>query len=143
MYRPHVTQAHYMNVDVTLACERCCVTNGYLFTKACIGCKRFCLKERKNVMFKVDVPYCLVVFIVVYPCLRPFRGVFCKLALFWCSTAKRMTRQNGDSCRVRHSRRIIPLENYPYPQFLQKFKAEMLQFHVHSLDSQFLPQIVH
>ena len=31
----------------------------------------------------------------------------------------------------------------PWPQFLQKFKAEMLQFHVHSLDSQFLPQIVH
>ena len=23
-------QAHYMNADVTLACERCCVTNGYL-----------------------------------------------------------------------------------------------------------------
>ena len=29
----HVTQAaqaHFMNADVTLACERCCVTNGYL-----------------------------------------------------------------------------------------------------------------
>ena len=23
-------QAHYRNADVTLACERCCVTNGYL-----------------------------------------------------------------------------------------------------------------
>ena len=23
-------QAHYMNADVTFACERCCVTNGYL-----------------------------------------------------------------------------------------------------------------
>ena len=23
-------QTHYMNADVTLACERCCVTNGYL-----------------------------------------------------------------------------------------------------------------
>ena len=22
--------AHYMNADVTFACERCCVTNGYL-----------------------------------------------------------------------------------------------------------------
>ena len=46
-------QAHYMNADVTLACERCCVTSGYftLFTKACMGCKRFYLKERKNVMF--------------------------------------------------------------------------------------------
>ena len=25
-----VPQAHYMNADLTLACERCCVTNGYL-----------------------------------------------------------------------------------------------------------------
>ena len=24
------TQTHYMNADVTLACERCCVTNGYI-----------------------------------------------------------------------------------------------------------------
>ena len=55
----------------------------------------------------------------------------------------RKTSQNSDSRSVRRSRRIIPLENYPRPQFLQKFKAEMLQFHVHSLDSQFLPQIVH
>ena len=23
-------QTHYMNADVTLACERCCVTNGYM-----------------------------------------------------------------------------------------------------------------
>ena len=28
--KPQVAQAHYMNADVTLACERCCVTNGYL-----------------------------------------------------------------------------------------------------------------
>ena len=29
-----------------------------LFTKACMGCKRFFLKERKNVMFlnKIDLP---------------------------------------------------------------------------------------
>ena len=29
-----------------------------------MGCKRFFLKERKNVMFlnKIDLPYCLVVF---------------------------------------------------------------------------------
>ena len=26
-------QTHYMNADVTLACERCCVTNGYLLLK--------------------------------------------------------------------------------------------------------------
>ena len=33
MSLPHSTQAaqtHYINADVTLACERCCVTNGYL-----------------------------------------------------------------------------------------------------------------
>ena len=122
-----------------------CYKRIHVFTKAWKGCKQLCLKEKKNVMFlnKVDVPYCLVVFFVVYLCLRPFWGVFGKLALFWCSTAKRKTRQNSDSRRVRHSRRIIPLKNDPRPQFFQKFKAEMLQFHVHSLDSQFLPQIVH
>ena len=74
---------------------------------------------------KIDLPYCLVVFFVLG-----------ELALFWCSTAKRKTRQNSDFRIVRLSRRIIPLENYPRPQFLQKFKAEMSQFHVvHSLDS--------
>ena len=59
-----------------------------LFTKACMGCKRFFLKERKNVMFlnKIDVPYCLVVFFVVCPRLRPFWSVFGELALFWCSS---------------------------------------------------------
>ena len=68
-----------------------------------MGCKRFFLKERKNVMFlnKIDVPYCLVVFFVVCPRLRPFWSVFGELALFWCSTAKRKTRQNSDSRSVR------------------------------------------
>ena len=90
-----------------------------LFTKACMGCKRFFLKARKNqlknVMFlnKIDLPYCLVVFFVVCPRLRPFWSVFGELALFWCPTAKRKTRQNSDSRSVRRSRRIIPLENYP------------------------------
>ena len=28
--RAQATQANYMDIDVTLACERCCVTNGYL-----------------------------------------------------------------------------------------------------------------
>ena len=93
---------------------------------------------------KIDLPYCLVVFFVVCPRLRPFWSVFGELALFWCSTAKGKTRQNSDFRSVRVSRRIIQLENYPRPQFLQNFKAEMLQFHVvHSLDSQFLPQIVY
>ena len=127
------------------SCLRAVLCYKQLFTTACMRCKQFFLKERKNVMFlnKVDVPYCLVVFFVVCLRLRPFWSVFGELALFWCSTAKRKTRQNSDSRSVRRSRRIIPLENYPRPQFLQKFKAEMLQFHVQSLDSQFLPQIVH
>ena len=58
-----------------------------LFAKACVGCKRFFLKVRKNVMFlnKIDLPYCLVVFFVVCPRLRPFWSVFGELALFWCS----------------------------------------------------------
>ena len=40
---------------------------------------------------KIDVTYCLVVFFVVCPRLRPFWGVFGELALFWCSSAKRKT----------------------------------------------------
>ena len=98
--------------------------------KGLYGIDRFFLKEIKNVMFlnKIDVPYCLVVFFVVCPRLRPFWSVFGELALFWCPTAKRKTRQNSDSRSVRRSRRIIPLENYPRSQFLQKFKAEMSFF---------------
>ena len=127
------------------SCLRAVMCYKRLFPKARVGCKRFFLKERKNVMFlnKIDVPYCLVVFFVVCPRFRPFWSVFGELALFWCSTAKRKTRESSDSRSVRRSRRIIPLENYSRPQFLQKFKAEMLQFHFHSLDSQFFPQIVH
>ena len=41
---------------------------------------------------KIDVLYCLVVFFVVCPRLRPFWSVFGELALFWCSTAKRKKR---------------------------------------------------
>ena len=144
-----MAQAHYRNPDVTLACERCCVQNcGYLQKLIWDLIKRFFFlkRKRKNVMFlkKIDLPYCLVVFFVVCPRLVPFWSVFGELALFWCSTAKRKTRQNSDFRIVRLSRRIIPLENYPRPQFLQKFKAEMSQFHVvHSLDSQFLKQNVY
>ena len=58
---------------MTLACERCCVTNGYL-QKLIWDVNGFFFKERKNVMFlkKIDLPYCLVVFFVVCPRLRPF-----------------------------------------------------------------------
>ena len=56
------------------SCLRAVLCYKRLFTKACMGCKRFSLKERKTVMFlnKIDLPYCLVVFFVVYPRLRPF-----------------------------------------------------------------------
>ena len=84
------------SLHVTLACERCCITNA--FTKVCMGCQRFFLKRRENVMFsnKIDLPYGLVVFFVVCPRLRPFWSVFGELACFWCSTAKIKTRQHRD-----------------------------------------------
>ena len=56
-------------------------------------------KRRENVMFskKNYLPYCLVVFFVVCPRLRPFWSVFGELACFWCSTAiKIKTRQHRD-----------------------------------------------
>ena len=86
------------SLHVTLACERCCITNG--FTKVCMGCQRFFLKRRENVMFsnKIDLPYGLVVFFVVCPRLRPFWSVFGELACFWCSTAKIKTAQRFQEC---------------------------------------------
>ena len=127
------------------SCLRVVLCYKRLFTNVCMGRKWFFLRERKNVMFlnKINLPYCLFVFFVVCPHLRPFWSVLGELALFWCSTAKRKTRQNSDFRSVRRSRRIIPLENYPRPKLLQKFQAEMLQFHVHSLNLQFPTQIVH
>ena len=55
-------------------CLRAVLCYKRLFTKACMGCKQFFLKERKNVMFvnKIDLSYCLVVFFVGCPRLRPF-----------------------------------------------------------------------
>ena len=46
---------------MTLACG---VVLQRLFTKACMGCKWFFLKDGTNVMFldKIDLPYCLFVF---------------------------------------------------------------------------------
>ena len=72
LFQTQAAQAHSKNADVTLAYERCCVTNGCL-QRLVMGCKRFFLKERKNVMVlnKIDRPYCLVVFFVVCPHLRP------------------------------------------------------------------------
>ena len=44
-----------------------------------MGRQRFLLKRRENVIFsnKIDLPYCLVVFFVVCPRLRPFWRVTC------------------------------------------------------------------
>ena len=81
------------------SCLRAVLCYKRLFAKAWVGCKRFFLKARKNVMFvnKIDLPHCLVVFSVVCPRLRPFWSVFRELALFWCSTAtkRRETRVNN------------------------------------------------
>ena len=51
------------------SCLRAVFCYKRIFTKACIGCKRFFLKERENGMFlnKIDLPYCLVLFFVVVP----------------------------------------------------------------------------
>ena len=66
-------QTHYTNVDVTLDCERCCVTNGYL-QRLVWDVNGFFVKDRKMLFFlnKIDLPYCLVVSFVVCPRLRPF-----------------------------------------------------------------------
>ena len=80
------------------SCLRVVLCYKRLFIKACMGCKQFFLKQRKNVMFfnKIDLPNCLVVFFVVCPRLRPFWNVFGELALFWCSTAKQNRIQQGN-----------------------------------------------
>ena len=78
LFFTQVAQAHHRNADVTLACERCYKR---LFTKACMGWKRFSLKERKNVMFlnKIDLPYGLVSILCCLPAsqavLKRFRRV--------------------------------------------------------------------
>ena len=71
------------------SCLRAVLCYKRLFTKVCMGCKRFFLKERKNVIFvnNINLPYCFVVFFVVCSRLRLFWSVFGELALFWCSTA--------------------------------------------------------
>ena len=60
---------------MTLACERCYVTNGYL-RRLVWDVNGFFLKERKNGMLlnKIDFTYCLVVFFVVCLRLRPFEA---------------------------------------------------------------------
>ena len=59
-------QAHYRNADVTPACELalCCVTNGYL--------QRLVWNVNGFSTNKIDLPYCLAVFFVFWPRLRPF-----------------------------------------------------------------------
>ena len=70
--RTQAAQTHYMNADVPLLAGG--VVLQTVIYKGLYGIDRFFLKEIKNVMFlnKIDVPYCLVVFFVVCPRLRPF-----------------------------------------------------------------------
>ena len=87
-----VAQAHYPLQECGRdSCLPAVLCYKRLFTKACMGCKRFFFKERKNDMFlnKIDLPYCLVVFFVVCPRLRPFWSLLGEIVLFWCSTAQR------------------------------------------------------
>ena len=68
----------------------CCVTkNLHIFVWDVNG---FSLKERKNVIFlnEIDLPYCLVVFFVVCPCLGPFWSAFGEL-----------TRHYSDTCQAK------------------------------------------
>ena len=50
-FRPQAAQAHYMNAGVTLACERCCVTNGYL-QRLAWHVNGFSEKRKKIYVFK-------------------------------------------------------------------------------------------
>ena len=87
---------------MTLACKRCCVTNGYLQR---LVCKGFFLKKRKNVtsfLIKSTYLIALLYFLLFAGVSGRFEAliVFGELALFWCSPAKRKTilvyRPNSD-----------------------------------------------
>ena len=49
--RSQAAQTHYMNADVTLACERCCVTNGYL-QRLVLDRSVFLKRDKKCYVFK-------------------------------------------------------------------------------------------
>ena len=80
------------------------ITNGYL-QKACMRCKRFSVKERKNDMFLIDLPYCLIVFFVVCPRLTPLPGPFTRRR----KPAASLPKANAQSASV-YFRNTIPLQ---------------------------------
>ena len=54
--QPQAAQAHFMNADVTLACERCCVTNGYL-QRFVWDATVFLKREKKCIFFLIKSTY--------------------------------------------------------------------------------------
>ena len=80
-------QAQYRNVDVTLACERFCVTN--------MGCERFFLKERENVMFlnKIDLYLIALLYSLLFARVSGRFEAFSARALGSGTTTKNRTRQ--------------------------------------------------
>ena len=73
---PHTSDPSSLKARGRDSCLRAvlCYKRIFRSLKACMGCKRFFLKEKKHVMFlnKIDLFYCLVVFFVVSLRLRPF-----------------------------------------------------------------------
>ena len=56
MVYPQAAQTHYMNADVTLACEQCCVTNGYL--QRLVWDRSVFLKKKKKILrFQIKSTY--------------------------------------------------------------------------------------
>ena len=72
--RGQVTNARHRRPKLTASSVRCCVTNCYL---------QWLVWDVNRFLNKINLPYCLVVFFVVCPRLRPFWSVFGELALFW------------------------------------------------------------
>lgn len=144
MHKSQATQAHYM----WLLLASGVVLQTDLQRLVWDACQRFFHKRRENVMFsnKIDLPYCLVVFFVVCPRLRPFWSVFGELACFWCSTAKIKTRQRRDfrsnqechSLEANNSAGKITPGLNSSTHSKQRFCSSMS---IHSIRKLYLPQI--
>ena len=53
-------QTHYMNADVTIACERCCVTNGYL-QRLVWDRSVFLKRDKKCYVFRLKSTYLIAI----------------------------------------------------------------------------------
>ena len=82
-----------------------------------MGCKRFFVKERKNDMFlnKIDLPYCLIVFFVVCPRLRPLPGPFTRRRKHAASLPKASAQQ-------------VCLFVTPFPSNFAEYKSNISSF---------------